>query len=102
MLDYLGFAMSFVGGAVGVALWLYATGKLAGSEKAKVNELERRLDSGGRRLSDLTSKLMILPGTMMQVQEDLTRMRIEIGKMGEFIAQLRVDVAVLKEQCDDK
>ena len=102
LLVFLQFALAVLGGAGTLAVWLYATGKLSGSRDSEIamkqEEFERRLDDGGRRLSDLTGKLLILPTNIAQIRDELTALRADVSKIHEHVSNMRVDVARLEER----
>ncbi len=102
MLAIFQFALAVLGGAGGLALWLYATGKLAGAKDADIavrqGQMEKRLEDGGRRMSDLTSKMLILPTTMAQLRDEVQAVRTQTDRMNEHLADLRVNVARLEER----
>jgi len=102
LLTFLQIALGVLGGAGGVAVWLYSTGRLSGSRDAELSvkqaEIERRLDDGGRRMSDLTSKILILPTTVAQIRDELTALRADMSRMTEHVSEMRVNVARLEER----
>lgn len=102
MLAVWQFVLALAAGAGALALWLYATGRLAGAKDADVAsrqaQVEKRLEDGGRRISDLTGKMMILPTTMAQIREELTELRVDSSRINEHVSDLRVDVARMQER----
>lgn len=79
--------------ALTAAFFLFRTGHTTGERRNQVTEklaeVERRLDSAGKRMSDLASMIQALPGTTSLMKRELEMLQRELEKLVQTFGDMR-------------